>query len=1058
MGAFVAFASASAYYPNVTTSDIYTSSDEIISTSPSTTLVTLTSTDNSGFASVTTSEALVSLATVTINDVITTYTTWCPLTSDTDSLSLAASSEAYSTTELSLTADQVSTQYPSTSSYTSASAVTTGVISGTTTSTSTDNYGQESLVYITFESTYTSTVCPTCTRKHTGSSASETIKVEASSRDLASSTFVDSATIEPEKYSTSAKMDTETSFEVSSIGFFTSNLDLATAQSTGITSSGLAVVSDTAAGNSNTYVATAFEESGHTASVHETSTPITSEHDATTTGPPTSTPVSTLLSMTTSVTLATTDDQGSSTITTSPALVSIATVTINDVVTEYTTWCPLTDASASTFDKETVSTQSTASQEFASELPSIACTGVDCVESTTSAVNPETLAPIVSDVQYSSVSSASIHSHSYDTPATYYSTDYESGNPTVSSGNPTVSSGKVVLSTITTTENGVVTEYTTWCPLTSDTTAQSNAASHTQLTSSTEALSSGEHSSTSIASASKMSYTTSISSNSGVSVTSCKVGNCELSDSSTVSFESETSRTNWQSTDIYSGKSCTSGLCYTEILTSSDQDTFTYVSSEYTQNSEVSVPTSIATYFSVNAKGSTTYGTSYATPSTVTTTENGVVTEYTTWCPVTSIATKTTSSRQTTVLSTKVCSENVCSSTLVTVTISDDSSTVPSSVSTTNKETNIGSSFVVSFASSTKDSSQQEIVSTSSVTASGFESTTQSEVTPTSTILYSSSTQAITQSETTSSVLSTITITENGIVTEYTTWCPLSSTSTIDAKKSSSSVADSSVATPNSDSSSHITPSSASSSHVTPSSASSSHVTPSSASSNDVVTNVSDTVPTCTGSDGSCSTSTKAMTENTTPTSFTTTCEGKSCDVTSEYTSAFVETPTTNNLDISSVTPTTPASATTSETYSATTQVPVTTDQDTTYETFSTFTVTTLVPTTIRATKSNGEEITIVSNTFSVVPTVTTITISSRISIVATPTVSTTQISSPTESPGSSVTDEPSILQEPKTASSSVAASSWATTPLITTYQGSGSVNKNTFSGLMGIVLMMALV
>ncbi|CAI1577757.1 hypothetical protein SEUBUCD650_0L01750 [Saccharomyces eubayanus] len=72
VASFAAVAAVASAAANVTTATV---SEE------STTLVTITSCEDH-VCSETVSPALVSTATVTVNDVITQYTTWCPLTTE----------------------------------------------------------------------------------------------------------------------------------------------------------------------------------------------------------------------------------------------------------------------------------------------------------------------------------------------------------------------------------------------------------------------------------------------------------------------------------------------------------------------------------------------------------------------------------------------------------------------------------------------------------------------------------------------------------------------------------------------------------------------------------------------------------------------------------------------------------------------------------------------------------------------------------------------------------------------------------------------------------------
>ncbi|CCF56593.1 hypothetical protein KAFR_0B02970 [Kazachstania africana CBS 2517] len=93
VAAFASVAAVASATANVTTAT---------ATEESTTLVTITSCEDHKCAE-TVSPALVSTATVTVNDVVTEYTTWCPLSStaaaNATSTKAAANSTAASTTK-----------------------------------------------------------------------------------------------------------------------------------------------------------------------------------------------------------------------------------------------------------------------------------------------------------------------------------------------------------------------------------------------------------------------------------------------------------------------------------------------------------------------------------------------------------------------------------------------------------------------------------------------------------------------------------------------------------------------------------------------------------------------------------------------------------------------------------------------------------------------------------------------------------------------------------------------------------------------------------------------
>ncbi|QLG73520.1 hypothetical protein HG535_0F00300 [Zygotorulaspora mrakii] len=266
-----------------------------------------------------------------------------------------------------------------------------------------------------------------------------------------------------------------------------------------------------------------------------------------------------------------------------------------------------------------------------------------------------------------------------------------------------------VLSTVSTTSNGVVTVYTTWCPLES-------TLSHNTRFSGTEVES----------------VSTAPTSNSLLTV------------------------------DSYPGSTLDSNTL--EAANNTSSHTISLKESTSYSLSSVNVPTSsvasLRTPTSVNNASSVVSYT--AVLSTVSTTSNGVVTVYTTWCPL-----ESTLSHNTRFSGTEVESVSTAptSNSLLTV----DSYPGSTLDSNTLEAANNTSSHTISLKESTSYSLSSVNVPTSSVASLR---TTTSVNNASSVVSYTA-------------VLSTVSTTSNGVVTVYTTWCPLGIEST---QKSSLSI------------------------------------------------------------------------------------------------------------------------------------------------------------------------------------------------------------------------------------------------------------------------------
>ncbi|AJQ33446.1 Fig2p [Saccharomyces cerevisiae YJM1401] len=488
------------------------------------------------------------------------------------------------------------------------------------------------------------------------------------------------------------------------------------------------------------------------------------------------------LSQTTWVVINTTNTQGSVTSTTSPAYVSTATKTVDGVITEYVTWCPLTQTKSQTIGVSS-------SMSSVPQASSFSGSSILSPNSTTLVASnnvPESTASGSS--QYQDWSSSSL-------PLSQ--TTWVVINTTNTQGSVTSTTSPAYVSTATKTVDGVITEYVTWCPLTQtksqtigissstiSATQTSKPSSILTLGISTLQLSDATFKGTETINTHLMTESTSITEPTYFSGTS---DSFYLSTSEVNLASSLSSYPNFSSSEgstaTITNSTVTFGSTskYPSASVSNPTETSQHVSSsvnsltDFTSNSTETIAvisnihkTSSNKDYSLTTTQLKTSGMQTLVLSTVTTTVNGAATEYTTWCPATSIAYTTSISYKTLVLTTEVCSHSECTPTVIT-SVTATSSTIP--LSSTSSSTVLSSTVSegtknpaasevttntqVSATSEATSSSTQ--VSATSVTATASESSTTSQVSATSeaTSTSTSVTATASESSTTSQVSAT---------------------------------------------------------------------------------------------------------------------------------------------------------------------------------------------------------------------------------------------------------------------------------------------------------------
>nr|CAI6413715.1 BFH_HP1_G0006090.mRNA.1.CDS.1 [Saccharomyces cerevisiae] len=354
------------------------------------------------------------------------------------------------------------------------------------------------------------------------------------------------------------------------------------------------------------------------------------------------------LSQTTWVVINTTNIQGSVTSTASPAYVSTATKTVDGVITEYVTWCPLTQTKSQAIGISS----STISATQTSKPSSILTLGISTLQ--------------LSDATFK---------------------------------------GTETINTLLMTESTLITEPT-----------------YFSGTSDSFYLSTSE-----VNLASSLSSYPNFSSSEGSTAT---ITNSTVTFGSTSKYPSTS-----VSNPTEASQHVSSSVNSLTDFTSNSTETIAVISNIHKTSSNKD--------YSSTTTQLKTSGMQTLVLSTVTTTVNGAATEYTTWCPATSIAYTTSISYKTLVLTTEVCSHSECTPTVITsVTatsstiplLSTSSSTVLSSTVSEGAKNPAASEVTINtqVSATSEATSTSTQVSATSATATASESSTTSQVSSTS--------------------------------------------------------------------------------------------------------------------------------------------------------------------------------------------------------------------------------------------------------------------------------------------------------------------------------------
>ncbi|CAI4294057.1 BGN_3a_G0006170.mRNA.1.CDS.1 [Saccharomyces cerevisiae] len=354
------------------------------------------------------------------------------------------------------------------------------------------------------------------------------------------------------------------------------------------------------------------------------------------------------LSQTTWVVINTTNIQGSVTSTASPAYVSTATKTVDGVITEYVTWCPLTQTKSQAIGISS----STISATQTSKPSSILTLGISTLQ--------------LSDAIFK---------------------------------------GTETINTLLMTESTLITEPT-----------------YFSGTSDSFYLSTSE-----VNLASSLSSYPNFSSSEGSTAT---ITNSTVTFGSTSKYPSTS-----VSNPTEASQHVSSSVNSLTDFTSNSTETIAVISNIHKTSSNKD--------YSSTTTQLKTSGMQTLVLSTVTTTVNGAATEYTTWCPATSIAYTTSISYKTLVLTTEVCSHSECTPTVITsVTatsstiplLSTSSSTVLSSTVSEGAKNPAASEVTINtqVSATSEATSTSTQVSATSATATASESSTTSQVSSTS--------------------------------------------------------------------------------------------------------------------------------------------------------------------------------------------------------------------------------------------------------------------------------------------------------------------------------------
>ncbi|CCD26592.1 Fig2p NDAI_0I00230 [Naumovozyma dairenensis CBS 421] len=377
---------------------------------------------------------------------------------------------------------------------------------------------------------------------------------------------------------------------------------------------------------------------------------------------------------------------------------STVTTVINDIITIYTTWCPLTLSSqAITFSDSSSMKEKISTSTIPALLSSIPSSN-SMINNATSMEPPTSSIPSVYPV------------------STFQSSAYTPTISTIISKYSNTNTSYIAkLSTVTTTVKGVVTEYTTWCPLedqskstttyskgieptvpvlltTTDTISDNTTSSiqivfSTSTTSHTQTSNSESHPTLTISSTRRSGYT---ALESKATSSSLALGN---TDSNYPPLTTSGSRTIFKTTTLTSSSDLLSPLrsMFTTKPSSSLFESAYSVSTISTHHDILPsitatspiVNTTVRPTTVVNELGFSTVEFRTVVRSICTTTVHGVVTEFVTWCPLTSyeLVSITIHVPKTVTITTEVCSNHMCSKTTIITT----ETIIPSTASSTNQ-------------------------------------------------------------------------------------------------------------------------------------------------------------------------------------------------------------------------------------------------------------------------------------------------------------------------------------------------------------------------------------
>ncbi|CAI6410966.1 AIF_HP2_G0006320.mRNA.1.CDS.1 [Saccharomyces cerevisiae] len=716
-----------------------------------TTWVVINTTNTQGSVTSTTSPAYVSTATKTVDGVITEYVTWCPLT-QTKSQAIGVSSSISSV--------------PQASSFSGSS-----ILSSNSTTLAASNNVPESTA--SGSSQYQDWSSSSLPLSQTTWVVINTTNTQGSVTSTASPAYVSTATKTVDgvitEYVTWCPL-TQTKSQAIGVSSSISSVPQASSFSG---SSILSSNSSTLAASNNVPESTASGSSQY--------------QDWSSSSLP--------LSQTTWVVINTTNTQGSVTSTASPAYVSTATKTVDGVITEYVTWCPLT---------QTKSQAIGVSSSISSVPQASSFSGSSILSS-----NSSTLAAS-NNVPESTASGSSQYQDWSSSSLPLSQTTWVVINTTNTQGSVTSTTSPAYVSTATKTVDGVITEYVTWCPLTQtksqaigissstiSATQTSKPSSILTLGISTLQLSDATFKGTETINTLLMTESTLITEPTYFSGTS---DSFYLSTSEVNLASSLSSYPNFSSSEgstaTITNSTVTFGSTskYPSTSVSNPTEASQHVSSsvnsltDFTSNSTETIAvisnihkTSSNKDYSSTTTQLKTSGMQTLVLSTVTTTVNGAATEYTTWCPATSIAYTTSISYKTLVLTTEVCSHSECTPTVITsVTatsstiplLSTSSSTVLSSTVSEGAKNPAASEVTINtqVSATSEATSTSTQVSATSATATASESSTTSQVSATS--------EATTTSTQVSATSATATASESSTTSQVSSTSEATSTST----------------------------------------------------------------------------------------------------------------------------------------------------------------------------------------------------------------------------------------------------------------------------------------